>query len=469
MRYLFVLYIILFSVVGQAQEQDSLSVKVQFVFPVGLIDMQLQGYNDQGIQVVYAAPVQETPTTIKLPVTTNGVFRLQAYTLDKGNRVPTPAIDVIVNGKEPLIAFTVDATQKQWKPVFSASVENQFWYEFRQKQEELLTKIRAISALLANYPSTSLKDALVLQAEQQLQAIRQRYKKQQELFVTAHPNTWAARMVANTPLYATRPTDDFRIQKYEIHNRFWSAINTTDSSLLQTPLYTDAILGYLQYYLDPDLQFSEEEMTAGFIKSCDVIINTFSSSPQLKQFAIRYLTLGFKEIAQEKVLQYIEQKYTAEVQQCTTDEKQKTELEKRLEGYATLTPGKKAPSIVFKDSSGKETELSQLESDYTVVVFWASWCPHCMQELPKLHEALQSFSSVKVLAISLDDDATAYQEAVTKYPNFIHHCDFKKWSSPPVEAYYIAATPTFFLLDKDKNIIDKYANGTSVIEQLKKK
>jgi hypothetical protein len=43
-----------------------------------------------------------------------------------------------------------------------------------------------------------------------------------------------------------------------------------------------------------------------------------------------------------------------------------------------------------------------------------------------------------------------------------------KWNSPLVESYFIAATPTFFLLDKDKNIIDKYATYDSVMVKLSK-
>jgi hypothetical protein len=91
-----------------------------------------------------------------------------------------------------------------------------------------------------------------------------------------------------------------------------------------------------------------------------------------------------------------------------------------------------------------------------------------MEQMPKLHAALSTNANVKVLAISLDEDTVAYQNANTKLPNFTHFCDFKKWNSPLVESYFIAATPTFFLLDKDKNIIDKYATYDSVMVKLSK-
>ena len=45
--------------------------------------------------------------------------------------------------------------------------------------------------------------------------------------------------------------------------------------------------------------------------------------------------------------------------------------------------------------------------------------------------------NVSLVAISLDDDKTAYTTAIKKHPSTLHSCDYKKWESAAVSDYYI--------------------------------
>lgn len=86
-----------------------------------------------------------------------------------------------------------------------------------------------------------------------------------------------------------------------------------------------------------------------------------------------------------------------------------------------------------------------------------------MEELPKINDWAVANPSTKVIAISLDEDKTAYETAIQKLPLLIHDCDFKKWEGKAVTDYYVYGTPTFIVLDKDKNILGKFPE----FEQLK--
>jgi cytochrome c biogenesis protein CcmG, thiol:disulfide interchange protein DsbE len=72
--------------------------------------------------------------------------------------------------------------------------------------------------------------------------------------------------------------------------------------------------------------------------------------------------------------------------------------------------GSPAPDFTVKDSERSVT-LSQLRGQVVVLNFWATWCPPCVEEMPSLVQMQQRLKSkgVTVLAISLDDDAGAYQ------------------------------------------------------------
>jgi len=197
-------------------------------------------------------------------------------------------------------------------------------------------------------------------------------------------------------------------------------------------------------------------MEEGFKKSVDTIMQKFSGNEETKKFALQYLQLGFKEIGQEKVLQYIDENYQELVAQCH-DEANKEAFETRMAGYAALKEGMKAPNITFANNSS----LYELESEQTLVVFWASWCPHCMEEMPKLQEWAKNNPDTFVLAVSLDEDSAAIQESIRNFPDMLHYCDLQKWNGKTVTDYFVVATPSLFLLDKEQKIIEKFSNINS--------
>jgi peroxiredoxin len=215
--------------------------------------------------------------------------------------------------------------------------------------------------------------------------------------------------------------------------------------------------------MNPEMKFGIEEMENGFKKSADTILQKFKGNKETKDFALHYLTLGFKEIGQEKVLQYIDEKYSTDLNQCTNDA-DKIAFDERKAGYAKMKVGMQAPEIEFNDAQGTLKTLKDIRSDRVIVAFWASWCPHCSQEMPKLNSLIETKKGAKVLAISLDEDWNSYDQAILKLRNMIHYSDFKKWNEKSVIDYHIVATPSFIVLDKERKILGKYSS----IEEMEK-
>ena len=120
------------------------------------------------------------------------------------------------------------------------------------------------------------------------------------------------------------------------------------------------------------------------------------------------------------------------------------------------------PAFNMVDINGKPFNLGDFKGKKVFVNLWASWCPHCMEELPKLNEWAVVNPKTKVVAISLDDDKTAYETTIQKFPALIHDTDLKKWEGKAVTDYFVYGTPTFIVLDKDKNIVDKYSDFKSI-------
>jgi len=452
MKKIIFLFLIVTSLV-KTYAQDSIRISGQLQNNTKFVKVIVKKFNI-GSNDIAAIPIKEDGSfSIAAPKELHaGVYRFQ-YSQSSLSEY----VDVILDGKEREIHFTLDVAEaiENRTPVFTKSIENSNWYAYQNQSKLVLQKIDALQQVLVRYPKS--KDKIVKQVETAINQEQKNYKTQESQFLKQNANTWSAAMVKNTPFHFTNAKENWRLQDFEKRNKYWDKIETTNPKLINTPLFTEHILQYLQYYMNPEMQFSETEMEEGFKKSVDTIMQKFSGNEETKKFALQYLQLGFKEIGQEKVLQYIDQKYQNEIKQCQ-DDTQKAEFENRMAGYAAMKEGNQAPNITLTNNQ----TLYDIKSEQTLIVFWASWCSHCMEEMPKINQWATENPNTKVVAISLDEDKTTYENTIKNFPNLLHHCDFKKWESPAVKDYYIYGTPTFILLDKDKKIIGKYSSFNQV-------
>ena len=128
-------------------------------------------------------------------------------------------------------------------------------------------------------------------------------------------------------------------------------------------------------------------------------------------------------------------------------------------------------ALTFFDIEGNKISTSNLDIDYTLVDFWASWCKPCRQEMPTIKHALQKYpNNFAVYAVSLDDKREAWQKAINEdstqifkhligtYPN--------GQRSRLLRQLNIKVIPTNFLIDKEQRIIAKDLRGERLIQVL---
>lgn len=131
----------------------------------------------------------------------------------------------------------------------------------------------------------------------------------------------------------------------------------------------------------------------------------------------------------------------------------------------SLQIGNKAPNI---DMGTANSSLYAISAEKTIVAFWASWNAESKKEMAKINKWAKANPSTKVLAISLDENQEMYVAAVKSLPNLLHFSDLQKWNGQAVKDYFITNTPIFFVLDKDKNIVGKYPNFTTMQKEQEK-
>ena len=95
--------------------------------------------------------------------------------------------------------------------------------------------------------------------------------------------------------------------------------------------------------------------------------------------------------------------------------------------------------------------VSDLESNYIVVVFGASWCPQELSKISRLYKKWKE-QDVEVIFVSLDEYQKIFKSFAGVFP-FISICDYQKWESPIVKNYHVFATPTKYLLDDKREFL----------------
>lgn len=137
-------------------------------------------------------------------------------------------------------------------------------------------------------------------------------------------------------------------------------------------------------------------------------------------------------------------------------------LAAQLESYRAMKVGNTAPDFKFKGDifapgyAKAPRKLSDIQTNYTVLVFGSSWCPACPQELVQIVNNYNKWKEqgVEVVFVSLDDDKDLFKKFATSFP-FISMSDYKKWESPIVQSYHVFATPTVLILNNKREIVLK--------------
>ncbi|MCP4290357.1 MAG: redoxin domain-containing protein, partial [bacterium] len=109
--------------------------------------------------------------------------------------------------------------------------------------------------------------------------------------------------------------------------------------------------------------------------------------------------------------------------------------------------GNEAPDFTLADTYGEDVILSNLRGKPVLLFFWATGCPACEQQYPRIQEFYDSYSdSLTVLAVNLGDD-----------PNLINaYLGDRDLTFPCVVAtsdvqiaYDVYSVPHAFLLDDE--------------------
>lgn len=90
-----------------------------------------------------------------------------------------------------------------------------------------------------------------------------------------------------------------------------------------------------------------------------------------------------------------------------------TDQLKKIAGVSLIQVGQQVPNITFDKAVKGKKSLYDIKANQKLIVFWASWCPACQQEVPHIKEFYKDFKAKggEIVAISLDYDQNAFESA----------------------------------------------------------
>ena len=143
----------------------------------------------------------------------------------------------------------------------------------------------------------------------------------------------------------------------------------------------------------------------------------------------------------------------------------------RLENARNVAVGNRFVDFTLQDPEGNEVSLSDFagQDNYTLVVFWATWCGPCIQEIPHYIELYAKYKSkgFEIVGVSLDRDRDDWVAGIERLNiTWSQMSDMLMWQSPVVELYDIRMIPHTILLDREGIIIDRHLFGERLNERL---
>lgn len=362
---------------------------------------------------------------------TKGIYRLvYAIPQEEYN------FDIIYNAKED-----IELTFNQEIGVnYTKSFENMLVSSYTADMD-------AISQNIGEFYRSNSKDSIALVRSFQKQSeLQLKYEKEAKGTISE------SFIKANKPYI---PEAYQTVEEYiqNLKYNFFSYIDFNDETLQSSNFLSERIISYVFGMTDKD----KDDLETYQANISDVFAAMQKATAKTKKSLLTILWYQMADLGLESTANFISDNYLLPLAKNENDKVLVSELEK----FKKVSIGTGAPDFSLETSLNDPTtkiKLSELNvAEKYVVVFWSSACSHCLEEIPQLQKFVQTQEKTKlqVIAIGLEDSPLNWSSIVLNYPEFIHKLGLGKWTNKLGVLYNVQATPSYFVLDKDKKIIAK--------------
>jgi len=400
--------------------------------------------------------------------------------------LPTTKYFELIIGKNQNFSIESDTSNLIDHFKVKGSSENDVFYDFQRymisKKDDLAKLQKSLSSAPNEQEKIKVRKDIESINNERINKIKTINSQYPDLFVATFLKATLDVEVPEPPKDKNGKIDS-TWQYYYYRHHYFDNFNISDPRMLRTPLYEDKVMNYLEKVIPHYTDTINSEV--------DMLIDRTRSDSILFRFMLVTLFnyYGKSQImGMDAVQVHIAEKYYIP-DAYWSDKKFIDDLKERVAALKPLLLGKVAPDVQLRivpvehfiaaatdtalkkyPHAGSFLNLSQVDANYIVLIFWEATCGHCKVAVPRMYQIYKDSlekMGVKVIAIS-----TLFgEDGKVEWVNFVNQHKLYDWINAwnPYDykfkiIYDIKSTPQIFVLNKKKEIIGKRIGPENVVD-----
>lgn len=365
--------------------------------------------------------------------------------------------------------ITANANELPGTAKFKNSPENERFASYVNYLQAFAQKQAAYTKELAAAKTKADTAAITQKAADEAKEVTQ-YRRD---YISKYPGTLLAKIFSalevpvipsGKHLLANGVVDsDFNYRYYKEH--YWDKFDFKDDRLIHTPIYDGKLNEYFTRLV--------MQVPDSLEKEADMLLAKTRGSKELFKYTLHWVTKyvqNSKIMGLDEVFVYLVENYHMKGDAYWMSDDLLSKYIDRARKIAPNVIGNIAPDIKMTGIDNKPHNLYDLDSKYTLLIFWSPECGACLKEVPQIdsvYNAVLKKRGVKVYAVRTDGDEKNWKETIDRFKinDWVNVYDPEHKSNYRAQ-YDVYATPVTYLLDNKHIIRGKKVDHTNLVTLL---
>ncbi len=297
--------------------------------------------------------------------------------------------------------------------------------------------------------------------EEKIKKLDREVKAYQSKIIENNPASLTAMLIkANTDIDIPDfegTKDEIELKRYYYYKKhFFDVIDFNNPAVLYTPFIHNKIETYIEKLTVP--------VPDSIISSIDTVLSKMPLQSDVWKFYVSYFLNKYARsnyIGMDAVYVHIAKEYYGKGLTPWVEQNSLVRILDNALRMENVLIGKTAPNITLYTQDSIPVKIGDIKADYMVLLFWKPDCGHCKHSMPDVVKFAQEYKDkgVKVVTVctKLGKKSKQCWEGIKelKMEDFDYNLADPKNLSNFHSEYNVRATPTIFVLDKDKKILIK--------------
>ncbi|MEL6124297.1 MAG: redoxin domain-containing protein [Bacteroidota bacterium] len=381
--------ILIFSSLLSARSQTDITIDVKHYES----DSMIFGYYLADRMLVFDTLYRENKEPFKVKQDTSldmGLYLLVS--------IPEGMFYQLIVDEDQEFEVTIDTLQQEHLSV-TGSEENEVFLDYLNYVSEQRQLVQQLDQALATTDSTqlSIRDQLLKDKA----AINTNVALRQKQIIEEYPDAIVSiLMKANLPFefpeFSGTP-EEIQNQKYRYYKEhYFDDIDLNHRGIFRTPIIHQRI-NYYEESLTPKIADS-------IIQSVDYLLGLMDDDSEQFQYYLSYFLGKYGEskyIGMDAVYVHLALEYYAKGKAPWVEEDNLVEIVNNARRLKPVLIGKPAPAFRLMQQDSSYVSLSDLDNNYTILVFWKPGCGHCTKAMPHIIEFQEKYRDQGVEVVTM--------------------------------------------------------------------